>query len=130
MKNVWKWILLGVVFFFVGFCVALPLMGVLAGGPLRFFAGQGMMSRFPMMGGFGGGFTSGWMMLPMLAIRCLLPLFLVAAVGVVIYLLVRKPAGGSATPPPPEAPAKACPKCGKPVEAGWVACPHCGAKIK
>jgi hypothetical protein len=126
MKSVWKWILLGVVFFVVGFCVALPLLGVFTGAPMRVLSGQGMMmSRFPMMGGVGGGPFE----LLMVAIRCILPVFIVAAFVTLIVLLVRKPSAG-ATPTTPSPAAKACPACGKSVEAGWVACPHCGAKLE
>jgi hypothetical protein len=127
MKSIWKWILLGVGFFIAGFCVALPLMGIFTGTPLRLLSGQGlMMSRFPMMGGWGGGPLE----LVMLAIRCVVPVLIVAGFVVLIVFLVRKPSAGkpSAETPPP--PSKVCPGCGKPVETGWVACPHCGAKLE
>jgi hypothetical protein len=129
MKNVWKWILLGVVFFLLALCVAFPLMGGLAFMPMRGFFAQGMMSRAPMMGGFayGGGF--GWLALLIGAVRCLLPLAIVAGIiALIVYLVRRKPS----TPPPAlaaDAASKPCPACGKSVQEGWVACPFCGQKL-
>jgi hypothetical protein len=128
MKNIWKWIALGVAFFLAGFCVALPLFGIFGGMPARFLSGPGMMYQLPMMGGgWGGGAMVG---LAMLVIRCLLPILIVAGFIVLIVLLVRKSSKGASpaeSAPPPTG--KVCSACGKPVEAGWVACPHCGQKV-
>jgi hypothetical protein len=120
MKNIWKWILLGAIFFLLAFCVALPLLGGLGGMP-RGFLGGGLIHRMPMMGGFGLAGVLG------LAIRCILPILIVAGLIVLVVMLVRKPSSGAPLVTPPTKP---CPACGKPVQEDWVACPACGEKLK
>jgi len=124
MKNIWKWILLGVVFFLVAFCVALPLLGGLAGLPGRAFFGEGMMNRGSMMGNFGFG---GGLGLLMLASRCVLPLLVVAGIVALVVWLVRRQSPKALSTAASDT--KPCSSCGKPVQAGWVACPFCGQKL-
>jgi hypothetical protein len=123
MKNVWKWIILGLAVFVLAFCIALPLFGGGSLLPVRMMSYRRMMP-FGMMGA--GTFGSfGW--IGMLA-RLVLPLLFVGLVVAVVALLLRKPSAPPiSTPPAP--PAAPCRKCGKPVETGWVACPYCGTKV-
>jgi hypothetical protein len=140
MKSIWKWVLVFLGVFVVGFCVAVPLF-------LRFMFG---FNRFGMMGG--RGFR------PMMGYRgfgfmhfggFLIPLLVLGLVVVAVVWFMRRnsrlhaaspaaPAGfvssvpvDSAVPAVPAEPVSTspCPHCGNPVQPGWVACPHCGEKL-
>jgi hypothetical protein len=157
MKGFWKYLLI-----FIGVLVVAFIVGIVVFAPRMGGVGlYGMpFGRMPMMrqfGGFEGGFGRGGVGFGLIRIvfACLGPLFILALLGLGIYLLVRSknkaaapaapvyptttsipaavpPATASTeTPAPgiPPAPASACPHCGKPVDAGWVACPFCGEKL-
>ena len=120
MKNIWKWIVFGLVVFLVSFLVALPLF---AGGwmpPMRTIYGYGMMHGGMMGWGFGGISWIGMLF------RTVLPILAVAGGIALVYWLV-KPGAPQAEPPVPTTP---CHSCGKPLNPDWVACPYCGKKKK
>ena len=120
MKNVWKYLLVGLLVFVLVFAIALPFLG---GGWGPYQMGPGMMGPGMMRGynGFGGfSLFGGLTMLGMI----LVPLLLIGAVIAGVMMLIRG-TGGSAT----LAGARQCPHCGKYVQADWMACPYCGQKI-
>jgi hypothetical protein len=120
MKSAWKWVLIGLVVFFLVFLLAIPFFTGICGrtgsmmGPG--WSGWDMMGRgYPMMG-FG--------LLTMAAVF-LAPLLLIALVAVAVISLQRNARSNSESPTAPVN----CPHCGQPVQKDWVACPHCGQKL-
>lgn len=129
MRNIWKYLLVGLLVLGLFVLVALPF---LAGG-FGFYRGYGMMGPggmmgnwgyFPMMGGF--GFLGGLMMLLLMV----LPVALVVLAIAGVISLFRRP-DTNVTPPASsaQAPARTCPACGKPAEGDWTTCPYCGQKL-
>jgi len=86
--------------------------------------GWGMMGP-AMMGGWGVGPLGGIGMLFM----WLIPIGLVVLTGLGVARLVRAIGGGAGQSPNPLAPARACPSCGRGVQADWRNCPYCGAAL-
>lgn len=114
MKNNWKWIV-GVV---IGLLIlfALPFL-------FRMFGYTGMMGgwRHPMMGG--GNF------LPFGGLFAILGMLLVWAIPLGFLFLVIYGAVSLAMKQNSPVPARACPNCGKAVQADWKHCPHCGTGL-
>jgi hypothetical protein len=117
MKNIWKWIVFGLIVFLVAFMIALPAFGGWRVMPHAAF-GYGMM-RGGMMGWGWGGFGGIGML-----IGSLLPILAIAGVAALIYSLMKRHAPSE----PPALPATPCASCGKPLDPGWMACPYCGKK--
>ena len=132
MRNIWKYLLVGLVVLGILALVGLPF---LARG-LGFNRGYGMTPAlapgasvgnwgyYPMMGGF--GILGGLMML----LFMIFPVALVVLAVAGVFSLLRRP-DTNVTPPAPSAPAAArtCPACGKPAQADWATCPYCGQKL-
>ena len=117
MKDVWKWLLVGLLVFGLVFIGALPFFGG-GWGPYGMM-GPGMMGGYNMMGGFG--------FLAMLFV----PLLFIGALVVGVVALIRglggvAPVGPVAGGQPGSRP---CPHCGKFVQSDWKACPYCGEKL-
>jgi hypothetical protein len=122
MKNIWKWIILGLAVFLLAFCIALPLLGGTGYLPMRLLGGGRMWMRAGMMDGFGVFGWLGWIArLAIPAIGFLLLVYLIIA-------LVRKPQVPPANPPAAPPAGTPCSRCGRLLENGWVACPFCGKK--
>ncbi len=100
----------------VAFLIGVSLLGGGWG-----YGGWGMMGP-GMMGGWGFGPFGLIGMLFM----WLIPIGFVVLTVLGIVWLVRTVGGGSANPAPP---ARACPSCGRAVQADWRHCPHCGAAL-
>jgi len=79
------------------------------------------MSGPGMMGGWGFG-AFGWIGM---LFMWLIPLAVIGLIVLGVAGLVRSVGGGSN----PVAPARACPSCGRAVQADWRNCPHCGAAL-
>ncbi len=124
MKNIWKWVFLGLAIFLLAFCITLPLLGGAFHLPVRMLEGGRLWMHEGMMGGYG---VFGW--LGMIA-RLAIPIIGFLLLVYLVVWLFRKPEGPPANPPaaPPASAGNPCPRCGKPLEAGWVACPYCGKK--
>ena len=110
MKDIWKYLLVGLAIFLLVFLIGLFFI---------FSGGWGQYGMGPWMMGNYGGF--GWlMMLGMI----LLPLLVIGVIVAGIVWLARS-MGGLATP----LRSQPCPNCGKFVQVGWMACPYCGQKL-
>lgn len=123
MRNIWKYLLVGLLVLGLFVLVGLPF---LARG-LGFSRGYGMMGNwgyYPMMGGF--GILGGLMML----LFMVLPVALIVLAVAGVFSLLRRP-DTNVTPPAPSVPAAArtCQACGKPAQADWTTCPYCGQKL-
>jgi hypothetical protein len=129
MKSEWKWILYGLLVFVLVAAIALPFFGGWS-FTARHALGFGMMQG-GMMGRSGFGFS--W--LGLLA-RLAIPAIIIFLLAILFFSLLsrspKEPAAPAAPAVPAVPPASAstpCPRCGKPVEAGWVACPYCGKNL-
>lgn len=125
MNKTIKWILIG-----FGILVGLA---ILAAFVLMLVRGVGFHPQF-VDGRFGGRmfFPHGGMMFGMglmMLGRLLIPVGVIAlaVVGVISLARSKKPTPSAPVEPPVEL-LKACPKCGKPVQADWTHCAHCGKK--
>jgi hypothetical protein len=122
MKNIWKWVVFGLVVFLAAFLIALPLF---AGGWMptaRTVYGFGMLRGGMMDWGWGG---IGWIGL---LFRSALPILAVVGGIALVYWLVKRSPGAAQAPAP--APTTPCAYCSQPLSPGWVACPYCGKKVK
>jgi hypothetical protein len=110
MKDVWKYLLVGLGIFLLVFLIGLFFF---TGG------GWGQYGMGPwMMGGYDG---FGWLMMFGMI---LLSLLVIGSIIAGIVWLARS-MGGPATP----LHSQPCPNCGKFVQVGWMACPYCGQKL-
>ena len=105
------------VFAIVALLAFLIGIGLFGGG--RGYGGWGMM---------GPGMMGGWGFSPFawigMSFMWLVPIgFLVLTVLGIVWL-VRAVGRGNTT-----APSRACPSCGRGVQADWRNCPHCGAAL-
>ncbi len=131
MRNLWKYLLIGLLALGLVAIVAVPFLirGYGGYGLIPAFTpgagmGPGMMGRFghfPILGGFG---VFGMVMM-LLGFLVPVGLIVLAAFGVVA--LFRRP--GAPVPPPPAAPSRTCSNCGRPAQADWTTCPYCGQKL-
>ena len=103
----------------VAFLVGTSLLGVGRG-----YGGWGMMGP-GMMGGWGFG-PFGWIAM---LFMWLIPVGFVVLTVLGVVWLVRAVSGGAGQSPNPLSPARACPSCGRAVQADWRNCPHCGAAL-
>ena len=113
----------------VAFLVGVSLLGGSWG-----YGGWGMMgpgmtlapARSAGVGGWGFG-PFGWIgMLFMMLSMWLIPIGLIVLTVLGVAWLVRAVGGNAANP---LAPGRACPSCGRAVQADWRNCPHCGAAL-
>jgi uncharacterized membrane protein len=112
MRDLWKYLLVGLVVFGLVFFTVLSLIFVGDGW-------NGMMGnwgRLPMMGGYG------IMGIFMILFMVLLPLAAIALIVGGVAAFMRRP---TQIMPPPQNTVKTCPSCGKPVQADWQNCPYC-----
>jgi len=100
------------------------LVGVSLLGGGRGYGGWGMMGP-GMMGGWGFG-PFGWVAM---LFMWLIPVGFVVLTVLGVVWLVRAVSGGAGQSPNPLSPARACPSCGRAVQADWRNCPHCGAAL-
>ncbi|MBI3910735.1 MAG: zinc ribbon domain-containing protein [Armatimonadetes bacterium] len=102
----------------LAFLIGVSLLG---GG----YGGWGMMGP-GMMGGWGFG-SFGWIGM---LFMWLIPVGFIVLTVLGVVGLVRA-VGPHPNPPPPagEGAARACPSCGRGVQADWRNCPHCGAAL-
>lgn len=100
------------------------------------FGGWGMMgpgmtlapARSAGVGGWGFG-PFGWIGTPFGVFMWLIPVGFVVLTVLGVVWLVRAVGGGAGQHPNPPSPARACPSCGRAVQADWRNCPHCGAAL-
>lgn len=84
------------------------------------YGGWGMMGPGVMTFG-----PLGWLLMPLM---WLVPIGLIVLTVLGIGWVVGAVGGGTSAPWP-AAPARACPSCGRGVQADWRVCPHCGAAL-
>ncbi len=113
--NKITWIAMAVfgVVVLLAFLVGVSLLG--GGG----YGGGGMMG--PGMMGWGWS-PFGWIGM---LLMWLIPVSFIALIVLGVVWLVRTVGGGTT----PAAPPRACPSCGRGVQADWRNCPHCGAAL-
>ncbi len=108
----------------------LAVAGIVIAALVILVIGAGMVLGM-LRGGYGyGGYGYGgwgmmgpWMMGGMM-VMWIFPLGFLVLVGLGIAWLVRSAGGGS-----PAAARRACPSCGREVQADWNNCPFCGTAL-